>query len=364
MKAAILEEPGAPLRVDDVALEEPRAGEVLVKVEAAGVCHSDYHYMLGHLKCPTPIVLGHEGAGVVERAGPGVTRVREGDPVVLMWRPRCGHCRQCAAGRPAQCELGRVLSTAWGLLDGTTRLRSGEREVHHFLGVSCFAERCVVAEQSVLPIPAGIEPGIAAVVGCAVITGLGAVLNVVGEAAGKSVLVLGAGGVGLSCVMGARLAGAHPIVVADLAADKLALAAELGATHCVDGTADDVAAAVREICPDGVDWALEAIGLPETIERALECLAVGGTAVAIGLGDRRAAFSVRLNQLVQREVGIRGSLYGSSNTTVDIPRILDLHRSGRLPLDRLLGRSYPLDAINEAYDALAAGAVGRAVVVP
>jgi Zn-dependent alcohol dehydrogenase len=364
MKAAVLREPATPLQIEDLSLEEPREGEVLVRVQAAGVCHSDYHYMLGHLKWPSPVVLGHEGAGVVEQVGPGVKRVGSGDSVVLMWRPRCGHCRFCATGRPGLCEAGRIQSVTGGLLDGTTRLRSGGDEVHHFLGVSCFAEQCVVAEQSVIPIPADISPKIAAIVGCAVITGLGAVLNVVGSAAGRSVLVLGAGGVGLSCVLGAKFAGADPIVVVDLAADKLELAARLGATDCVDGTAGGVVAAVREVCPDGVDWALEAIGLPQTMEQAVDCLRTGGTAVAIGLGDRKAAFSVKLNELVQRERSIRGSLYGSSNTTIQIPRILELYAAGRLPLDDLLGRSYALAGVNEAYEALGAGAVGRAVIVP
>lgn len=364
MKAAVLHEPGAPLVVEDLSVSEPREGEVLVKVSAAGVCHSDYHYMLGELPCPTPIVLGHEGAGIVESVGPGVTRVQPGDAVVLMWRARCGSCAYCLSGRPALCEVGRLGRERGGLLDGTTRLSLGSREVHHFLGVSCFAEYCVVAEESLQVIPAGLPPEIGAMVGCAVITGLGAVLNVVGDAAGRSVLIVGAGGVGLSAVMGAKLAGADPIIVCDLEPEKLNLATELGATHVIDASVTGLLEAVLEISPAGVDWALEAVGLPATLEQAISCLAPGGTAVAIGLGSKDARLSVRINHLVQGDRGVRGSLYGSANTPLDVPRILNLYNSDRLPLARLLGKSYPLTAVNEAYEELASGAVGRAVIRP
>jgi Zn-dependent alcohol dehydrogenase len=261
------------------------------------------------------------------------------------------------------CQRGRAAILGGGLLDGTSRLHRAGREIKHFLGTSCFAEECVVSEQSVLPVPATVRPEVAAVVGCAVITGVGAALNVLTGAAGSSVLVIGAGGVGLSAVLGARLVGADPIVVADISDEKLALAGELGATHTVNAARDDVVEAARRIA-GGVDWALEAIGLPETIEQAVEALRPTGTAVIMGLGKAGGRFSVGGNALVQGEKTIRGSLYGSANPPVDVPRILALYQSGRLPLDRLLGRTYPLEAVNEAYDALAAGAVGRAILLP
>jgi Zn-dependent alcohol dehydrogenase len=364
MKAAVMHAPSTPLAIEELTLQEPREREVLVTVTAAGVCHSDYHYMQGHLPCPSPIVLGHEGAGIVEAVGPGVTRVAPGDQVVLMWRPRCGACKYCLAGRPALCEIGRLAREKGGLLDGSSRLRLGEDVVHHFLGVSCFAEQCVVAEESLLSVPSRIPQEIVAMAGCAVVTGIGVSLNVIGQAAGRSVLVIGAGGVGLSCVMGAQLVGADPIIVVDLAADKLALAGELGATHQLDATGIDVADAIQEICPGGVDWALEAVGQPATMEQAIASLAPGGTAVAIGLGQKGASFSAPINHLVQGDRGVRGSLYGSSNIPLDIPRILKLYESGRLPLDRLLGRTYPLSAVNEAYQDLAAGALGRGLIRP
>ena len=365
MRAAVLHDVGAPLRVEDLALEAPRAGEVEVRIEAAGVCHSDYHYMTGDLRCPLPVVVGHEGAGVVEAVGAGVERVRPGDTVALLWRPRCGRCRYCLVGQPVLCELGRVQATTGGLPDdGTTRLRLDGREVHHLMGVSCFAERVVVSEKSVVPVPAGVPPRIAAIAGCAVITGVGAVLNVVGQCAGRALLILGAGGVGLSAVIGARLGGANPVVVVDVDGAKLELAQSLGATHVIDGGREDVVAAVLAAVPEGVDWAIEAVGRAETLQQSIACLRPGGTTVAVGLGRAGATFELPINELVQRQKRVVGSLYGSANPLADLPRLFDLYLAGRLPLDALVGPQYPLEEINEAYAALAGGAVGRAVVVP
>jgi Zn-dependent alcohol dehydrogenase len=364
VKAAVLREPGQPMSIEDVDLDEPRAGEVLVRVQAAGVCHSDLHYMTGDLPTRLPIVLGHEGAGVVEAVGAGVTRVAPGDQVVLMWRPRCGHCAFCSSGRPALCTSATRQVSTGGLLDGTSRLSVRGDRVHHFLGVSCFAERAVLAQESVIKIPDGTPPAVAALIGCAVVTGVGAVLNVLGAGAGQSVLVMGAGGVGLSAVLGADLVGAYPVVVADVAPDKLELARRLGATHTVtvgDGAVDE---AVRAVCPDGVDWAFDAVGKAETVQAAMASLRTGGTTGAHGLGPAGATVAIPLNDLVQREKRLIGSLYGSSNTLSQVPRLLELYAAGRLDLDALLGRTYPLEQINEAYDALTAGAVGRAVILP
>ncbi len=365
MRAAVLHEVGTPLAIEDLVLEPPRAGEVQVRIEAAGVCHSDYHYMTGDLRCPLPVVVGHEGAGVVEDVGAGVETVRAGDMVALLWRPRCGRCPYCLTGQPVLCRLGRVQATTGGLPDdGTTRLRLGDRQVHHLMGVSCFAERVVVSEKSVVRVPDGVPPRIAAITGCAVITGVGAVLNVLGNCAGRSLLVLGAGGVGLSAVMGARLVGADPIVVVDVDAAKLALAERLGATHVVDaGRADPVEAVMTEL-PDGVDAAIEAVGRAETIQQAFACLRGGGTIVAVGLARAGATVQLPINELVQRQKRVIGSLYGSANALVELPRLLALYLAGRLPLDALVGEQYALESVNEAYAALTRGAVGRAVLVP
>ena len=360
MRAAVLRETGAPLAIEELSLLPPRPGDVQVRVEAAGVCHTDYHYMVGDMRCRLPVVLGHEGAGIVEAVGDGVDSVAPGDRVALMWRPRCGHCVYCITGQPVLCTGGRVQAESGGLIDdGTTRLRKGAEEIHHFLGVSCFAEQVVVSARSVAPVPADIPPHIAAITGCAVITGVGAVLNVVGACAGRSVLVFGAGGVGLSAVMGARLAGAEPIIAVDPVAERLAMARRLGATHVLPS-----GDAVDQICPGGVDWAIEAVGRPETLRQAVSALRPGGTAVAIGLTRADATFEVPINEMVQRQKRIVGSLYGSANPLTDLPRIFALYRAGRLPLDELVGDRYPLDQVNTAYDALMHGALGRAVIQP
>jgi Zn-dependent alcohol dehydrogenase len=346
VRAAVLHEPGVPLALEDLELEPPRAGELLVRVEAAGVCHSDHHYMTGDLRAPLPVVPGHEGCAVVEEVGPGVESFHPGDRVALLWRPRCGRCEHCLAGRPVMCVLGRVQATTGGLPDdGTTRLRLGGREVHHLMGVSCFAERAVVSEKSVVAVPDAIPSPIAAITGCAVITGVGAVLNVVGQCAGRALLVIGAGGVGLSAVMGARLAGAEPIIVADLDAAKLELARTLGATTTVLG---DTVETVLGHVPGGVDWAIDAVGRAETLQQALACLRPGGTVVALGIGRVGATFEVNINELVQQQNRVVGSLYGSSYPPQDLPLLWRLYEAGRLPLDALLGAEYPLASNNDA----------------
>jgi Zn-dependent alcohol dehydrogenase len=367
MRAAVLREPGTPLQVEDVELDAPHAGEVLVRVEAAGVCHTELHYMSGDIPCPLPIVLGHEGCGVVEEIGSGVDTVAVGDRVAFTWRPRCGFCEFCMTGRPVMCIYGRVQARSGGLMDGTSRLRRGEEKVHHFLGVSCFAERAVVSQRAVVPLPEDVPVAVAAVTGCAVITGLGAVVNVGGQLAGRPLLVIGAGGVGLSAVMGAVLVGAGPVVVVDVTADKLELARRLGATHTVDaGTLDaaGVVEAVQELTGGGAEVAVDAVGNPHTLRQAFAALRPGGTAIAVGLAAVDATAAIPINELVQQQKHLVGSLYGSANPPVDLPRILSLYRSGRLPLEALLGAQHPLEGIEDAYRALRAGATGRAVMVP
>jgi len=364
MRAAVPREPGTPLAIEQVELAAPGPGEILVRVEAAGICHSDYHYMTGDITCPLPVVLGHEGAGIVEELGPGGDgTVAVGDRVALMWRPRCGWCVPCITGNPVLCQSGPRQAATGGLLDGTSRLSRDGEQLHHFLGVSCFADRVVVSERSVVRVPDGVRPEIAAIAGCAVITGVGAVLNAVGECAGESILILGAGGVGLSSVMGARLAGANPVIVVDVDPEKLELAKRLGATHTIDARAGDTVEQVLAIAPGGVAWAIEAIGRSATLQQAFDCLEPAGTLVAVGLGRVGDTFAIPVNTLVQRQKRIIGSLYGSANPLVDLPKIFGLYLAGRLPLDELIGTTYPLERVNEAYDALAHGSVGRAVVV-
>ena len=368
-RAAVLRAPGAPLEVRKVLLDPPGPAEILVRVDAAGVCHTDQHYMSGDLVCPLPVVVGHEGAGTVETVGAGVTRFRPGQRVCLLWRPRCGDCRYCLAGAPTMCERARDQAASGGLLDGTSRLHlpngsADGGDLRHLLGVSCFAEHAVVSERAVVAVPDDVPPEVAAVAGCAVITGVGAVLNAVGECAGRSLVVFGAGGVGLSAVMGAALAGAHPIIAVDVVPERLAAAERLGATHLLQADAVDVGEELELLVPGGVDVAIEAVGRPETGVLAFECLRPRGLLVAVGLSSRDAVVPVPLNQLVQREKRIVGSLYGSANPPLDLPRLFDLYRAGRLPLESLLGRRYRLDEVETAYADLRAGAVGRGVVLP
>ncbi|WP_198961255.1 zinc-binding dehydrogenase [Pseudonocardia sp. MH-G8] len=366
VKAVVLRAPQEPLRVEEVTLQHPHAGEVRVRVEAAGICHTELHYMDGAIPCPLPIVLGHEGSGVVEEVGEGVDAVAVGDRVAFTWRPRCGHCEYCVTGRPVMCVYGRVQARSGGLMDATSRLQLDGGPLHHFLGVSCFAEQAVVSQRAVVKVPDGVPPAVAAVAGCAVITGVGAVVHVAGQVAGKPLVVVGAGGVGLSALMGAVLVGASTVVV-DMAPEKLELARRLGATATLDASGmapDEVVAAVQELTGGGAEVAVDAVGLPQTLRQAFAVLRPGGTAIAVGLGAVDATAAVPINELVQQQKRLVGSLYGSANPPVDLPRILGLYLAGRLPLDVLLGEQYSLDGVDDAYRALREGATGRAVVLP
>lgn len=364
MKAAVLHRAGTPLVIEDVDLAAPRAGEVVVRVQAAGICHSDLHYINGDLAGKLPAVLGHEGAGIVESVGDGVTRVSPGDSVITTWRPRCGDCEFCASGRPALCGLGRVQATTGGLIDGTSRLSLRGDQIHHLMGVSCFAEKCVVSERSLIRIDSNVPPEIAAITGCAVITGVGAALNLMKEATGEAAVVVGAGGVGLSAIMGLNLIGAHPVIAVDTVEARLDLARTVGATHVIDVSTQDLDTEIARICGRAPRWALDAVGAPHTLTQAVNTVGTGGTVVAVGLGKVGASFDVPINPLVQQEKRIIGSLYGSSNTPIQIPELLKLYNAGKLPLDRLVGKQYDLSGINDAYREMVNGATGRAVIVP
>lgn len=363
LRAAILREPGQPLRVEEVELARPQTGEARVRVAAAGVCHSDYHYMKGDLETALPAVLGHEGAGVVEEVGPGVTNIQPGDHVVLLWRSSCGRCAYCNTGRPALCTLGQQLRTSGRLTDGTSRFSQRGAEIRHFLGVSCFAEATVCMEQSLLRIEKDVPMPVAALAGCSVMTGVGAAMNSARVEPGSSVLVIGAGGVGLCAIMGAQLCGAAQIIAADLNPAKLEMARSFGATDVVDASSEDVVRAARQLSGGGVDYAFEAIGRPETVTQSVRALRAGGVAVAIGITPAAARAEISPFDLVLQEKTLKGSIYGSTRPHADFPRLFELYRRGRLPLDRLLSREYPLERINEAFDALLAGEVARSVVI-
>ncbi len=362
MRAAVLYEPGQPLVVEEVELDPPQRGEVQVKIAAAGVCHSDLHVMKGEWKMDLPIVLGHEGAGVVEAVGEGVTRTRPGDHVILSWIPNCGHCHYCAIGRPELCDsVPRGKAT---MLDGTTRLSKDGRPIHHAFWVACFAERVVVPEAGVIPIAKEIPLDRAAVVGCAVMTGVGAVTITARVEPGSTVAVFGCGGVGLNCVQGAVLAGAARIIAVDIQPQKLEFARAFGATDVVTAAEEDPVAAIRRLTDGvGVDYAFEALGNPRTIRQGYEALRKGGTLTVAGMAPDGVDLSVNALSLAAQEKIIRGSRFGSARSTVDIPRMLDLYQRGRLRLDEFVTRHYRLDEINDAYDALQRGEVGRGVIV-
>jgi S-(hydroxymethyl)glutathione dehydrogenase / alcohol dehydrogenase len=362
-RAAVLFEVGKRLEIREVDVERPRAGEVLIKMAAGGVCHSDLHVMTGHLVAALPAILGHEGSGVVADVGPGVTSVKPGDHVIPLWRLSCGQCEHCSDGRPALCAAGTQIRMTGRLLDGTTRFRLDGGEIKHFAGVSSFAEYSVVPEAAVLKIPDELPLDRAALLGCAVITGVGAAINCARVRPGASVVVFGTGGVGLNVVQGARLAGAEKIVAVDLLDRKLEFARRFGATHTVNGSSGDPVAQVRALTGGrGVDYAFEVVGTPKTMRQAWDCLAKRGMAVVVGVTPMTTEVAVPVMSLVYEERVLTGSVYGSSRPRLDIPKLIDLYRSGRLLLDELLTRTYPFAEINEAYAALERGEVARSVV--
>lgn len=365
VRAAVLREIGTPMRIEQIELADPGDEELLVEIEAAGVCHSDLHYVHGGLRAPLPLVPGHEGAGRVIAVGSRTSgRIRVGDRVALLWRPNCGRCAPCISGAPVMCESAAVQAATGGLMDGSIRLSDEDGPVHHLMGVSCFAEQVVVHERSVVPVPEDIPAEVAAIAGCAVITGVGVTRNVIGGCLGDPVVVMGAGGVGLAAVMGARLAGARPLIAVDIDEGRLERAARFGATATVDSRQGDVVEQVLELTGGGAAWVIEAVGRPETLQAAVQMLRPRGTVVAVGLGEAGQTVALPINDLVQRQKKVVGSLYGSSVPARDLPEIFDLYRAGELPLDELVGTRYALEDVSEALDSLASGAVGRSVIVP
>ena len=364
VRAAVFSGPGQPVRVTEVELAPPRAGEVEVAIAAAGVCHSDLHIVRGDWPHPTPVVLGHEGSGVVAAAGPGVTALSPGDHVVLSWVPACGRCRYCCLGRPAQCQLAAEVIAPGGVLyDGTSRLRIDGEPAYHYLGVSSFAERVIVPETGAIRVRQDAPLELAALAGCAVATGVGAVRNTAGVQPGATVAIIGCGGVGLSCVQGARLAGAARIVAVDVVAEKLAVARRLGATDAVHADGRPVVAALRDLVPEGLDYVIDAIGKIETIEQAVAALGLGGSAVLVGLppSGRQARFDPLA--LAEADRRILGCNYGSITPQRDIPLIVDLVMNGDLDLESMVSARRPLAEAADALADLSAGRVLRQLLI-
>ena len=369
-RAAVLRAMGAarpyaetrPLSVETVSLDPPGPGEVLIAVRAAGLCHSDLSVINGDRPRVMPMVLGHEAVGVVEALGAGVDDLSVGDHVVTVFMPSCGHCGPCAEGRPALCEPGLKANVAGGLLGGGVRLSNAEGPLHHQLGCSTFAERAVVSRRSVTLIDKAVPFEDAALFGCAVLTGVGAVVNTAGVRAGQSVVIVGLGGVGLAAVLGALAAGASPVVAVDLAEDKLALARTLGPVVTVNAGDADAVDRVRALTGGGADAALEFAGSIRALEAAWAMTRRGGTTVTAGLPPPDAAAAVNVAALVGEERTLKGSYVGTCVPSRDLPRYVALYRQGRLPVDRLKSGTITLDQINEGFDRLADGEVVRLVV--
>ena len=365
MRAVVFVSPDDPIEVTDVELAPPGPGEVRVRIAAAGVCHSDLHVRLGEWQPPVPLVMGHEGSGTVVEIGADVTSLAEGDHVVLSWVAPCGQCRYCKAGREARCQVAATIVGPGGTLqDGTSRLsRSGEM-IHHYLGVSSFAEEAVVPASGAIKVRDDAPLDTIALVGCAVATGVGAVINTAAVEPRSTVAVIGCGGVGLSVVQGARLAGAERIIAMDLRAGKLALAALLGATDEIDVSTVDAVEAVHDLVPEGVDYAFDAIGLTATTEQAIRMLGLGGAAVVVGLPPAGARARCEPLVLAESDQRILGSNYGSVRPAIDIPALVDRYMDGQLSLDELVSSRRPLDTASASLDDLAAGLALRTLLIP
>lgn len=372
IKAAVLHEIGAPapyadsrpLRIEALDLEPPGPGEVLVRIRAAGLCHSDLSVISGDRPRPVPMALGHEAAGEVEALGDGVEDLRPGDHVVAVFVPSCGHCLPCMEGRPALCEPGAAANGAGTLLSGARRLHGPRGPVHHHLGVSAFAEAAVVSRRSIVPIDPELSHKEAALFGCAVITGVGAVVNTARVEPGASVAVVGLGGVGLNCLLGARLIGAERVIAIDPLPAKRELARQLGADEAFDPGQEGCVEAVREATRGGVDYAFEMAGSVQAMDTAYRITRRGGTTVSAGLSHPQRDFALKHVSLVAEERTIKGSYLGGCVPVRDIPRLVSLYRQGRLPVDRLLSERVALDGINEAFDRLAAGSTVRQILLP
>ncbi|TCN39502.1 alcohol dehydrogenase [Kribbella orskensis] len=378
VRGAVLREMGLPspysesrpLRIEQVELDPPGPGELLVRIRAAGLCHSDLSVIDGSRPRVMPMLLGHEATGEVIQSEAG--GFVPGDTVGFAFVPACGACGPCAEGRAALCEPGAAANTAGTLLSGAHRLgrpdgyQAGEGlsgQVHHHLGVSGFADHAVVSARSAVKIDPDLPPEIAALFGCAVMTGVGAVVNTARVQAGQSAVVFGLGGVGLSALLGAELVGAHPLVAVDVVPEKLELALSLGATHAIDARSNDVVEQVREATAGGAHYAFETVGSAAVLGQTYAATRRGGTTVTVGLPHPSQMLSIPAVSLVAEERTLMGSYVGSAIPSRDIPRYISLYRAGRLPVDRLLTSTVSLDNLNEAFDTLAAGTSIRQVLV-
>lgn len=362
MKAAIAREPDV-LSIEDIETPDPGPGEVLVRLVATGICHTDLSALRGNLPCAMPAVLGHEGAGVVEKVGPGVTTTRPGDSVVINITNSCGACFHCLGGEPSLCEISLQVIFGGTMLDGTSRLRKGDEMLFHFFCQSSFAEYAVVPALSAVPVRKDAPADVIASLGCGVMTGIGAVTRRAQVPSGAGVVIVGAGGVGLAALIAAVAVGASPIIVADKVDRRLEIATSLGATHTINSDERDLVSAVRSITTRGADYAFDAVGIPATLEQSFGAVRAGGNVVAIGLMDASSLVTLDIYSLILQK-SLTGTTAGSIHPFRDIPAAVDLFMEGRLPLDKLVTARYQLEQLPDAFAAMEDGTLeGRGVVV-
>ena len=358
MKAAVFREVGQPLEIEDIAISKPGPREVLVKTAAAGVCHSDLHFIEGLYPGQSPMVLGHESAGVVEQVGSDVTYVQPGDHVITCLSVFCGHCESCLTGHMSLCANPE---TRRGPEDEPRLSKEGD-VVHQFANLSSFAEQMLIHEHGLVKIREDMPLDRAALIGCGVTTGVGSVFHTAGVEPGSTVAVIGCGGVGLSCINGAALAGAGKVIAIDMVDSKLEMSKDFGATHVVNGSAGDVVEQVRELTGGGVQYSFEAIGLKDTAEQAFSMLRPGGTATVIGMIPVGVKIELMGSAFLQ-EKKIQGSMMGSNRFRVDMPRFIDFYLQGKLHLDQMISKRIPLENIMDAFADMKTGEVARSVIV-
>ena len=363
MKAALLTEFNTPFQIETVDVQPPKAGEVLVKMAASGVCHSDWHVVEGLSYFPLPIVCGHEGAGIVEAVGEGVASVQPGDHATLSFRANCGDCYYCQREKPNLCEVYTPILRSGLMKDGTSRLSWNGQPLYIMTGLGCFAEYVVIPEEACVPVRRDVPLEIAALVGCAVSTGVGAAIFTADVRPGESVAVYGAGGVGLNIIMGAAMSGADPIIAVDANSTKMEIAREFGATHTLYSDETTVGQIQTLTGGRGADHVFESVGLQKLQELGLEATRPGGTLTLVGLTPVGSGTNLPGAVITRSERVIRGSFYGSVLPQRDFPMFLDLYSSGKLKLDELVTRRYRLDEINEAYQDMLTGEVARGVIV-
>ncbi len=362
-KAVVLRQFNQVPEAEEIEVAPPGREEVMVRVVNAGVCRSDVPAIYGKRSIPLPIVLGHEGAGVIEQVGEGVTAVEPGDHVILVVRAPCGRCYSCSIGRPALCEEATRVSGGGSMPDGSIHFSKDGKPVYHFLTLSCFQEHTIVHERNVVRVPADLPMHVAGVLGCGVVTGVGAVVNTAQVRPGSSVAVFGVGGVGLSVVMGSRLVNARKIIAVDIKDSKLEYALSMGATDAVNSAKVEPVKAIRDLTGGrGVEYAFEVIGLGKVFEQAFEATCRAGTTIMVGSPPPEETFTLPARVLYSQERTVKASYYGSCQPYRDIPWLVSLYQAGKLPLDRLISRHYPLDQYPEALRALEAGEVARGVL--